>query len=51
MEMKWFAILVVGVFSTMFTTIAFEKYSAGQCKIAYAGTNKSADEILKLCGK
>jgi hypothetical protein len=50
MEYKWLAILVVGVFSTMFTALAVEKYSVSQCKIAYVQSSKSAEEIIKLCG-
>lgn len=51
MEMKWLAILVIGVFSGLFTAIAVDKYSENQCKIAYAASNKTAEDIVKLCGR
>ena len=50
MEMKWLAIMTVGIFIALFTTVAVEKYSANQCKIAYVNSGKSAEDILKLCG-
>ena len=51
MEMKWLAIMTLGIFSALFTTVAVEKYSNGQCKIAYAASSKSAEDIVKLCGR
>lgn len=51
MEFKWIAILMIGVFGTLFMAISVEKYSESQCKIAYVQSNKSAEDILKLCGK
>jgi hypothetical protein len=51
MEMKWFAIMVAVMFSAMFAGLAFEKYTENQCKIAFAGSNHTAEEIAKVCGK
>ena len=51
MEIKWFAIIMVSVFTSMAVSIGIEKYSEGQCKIAYASSNKSAEDIVKLCGR
>jgi len=51
MEAKWFAISIAVVFAAMFASIGVEEYQKGQCKLAYAWSGKSADEIIKICSK
>lgn len=49
MEMKWFAIMVVGVMAAGMSAVAIESYTKSQCKLAYVQTAKSAEEINKIC--
>jgi hypothetical protein len=51
METKWLAIMMIGIMAVSMGALAVEKYTQGQCKLAYAQSTKTADEILKLCGK
>lgn len=51
MEMKWYAIVMIALFVSMGINEGVKEYQQGQCKIAYAATNHSADEIAKVCGK
>lgn len=50
MEIKWITIALMVTFSGGFAAVGIEKYSGSQCKIAYAASTKSAEDILKLCG-
>ena len=50
-EMKWLAIMTMGIFAALFTAMAVEKYTDNQCKIAYSTSTKTADEIRRLCGR
>lgn len=49
MEMKWTMIAVAAIFATMFGTLAVEKHSEAQCKVAYIQSDKTAADILKIC--
>lgn len=49
MESKWLAICIVGAVFGMFAPLAVSKYAESQCKIAYVQTNKTAEEISKIC--
>lgn len=51
MEAKWLSIMMVGVMSAFMGAVAVDEYSQGQCKLAYAQSTKTADEINKICGK
>jgi len=51
MELKWIVIGSVTVLSFMFVGIAVTEYQKAQCKIGYSWTGRSADDILKICGK
>jgi predicted RNA-binding protein with PIN domain len=42
-------IAIAIVFASMFTADAVEKYVEGQCVISYAQSNKTADEIKRIC--
>ena len=49
MEIKWVAIAVAVMFGAMFGAAAFESYAKNQCRAAYASSNRTADEIAKVC--
>lgn len=49
METKWLAIMMIGIMSAGFGGMAVESYASNQCKLAYAQSDKTADEILKVC--
>lgn len=51
MEYKWFYISGALIAIAAFTGITAEKYTINQCKVSYISSNKTADEILKICGK
>lgn len=51
MEMKWLAIMMIGVMASGMGALAVTEYQQGQCKLAYVQSTKSADEINKICGK
>ena len=51
METKWIAICVIGFSAAMFTPLAVMEYSKAQCKVSFSQSDKSADEIVKICGK
>lgn len=51
MDMKWLAIMVVGVVTAGMGAAAIDFYTKGQCKSAYVQSTKTADEINKICGK
>ena len=48
METKWIVLIVL---MGWFMVLAVDRYTGNQCKIAYVQSGKSADEIVKLCGK
>lgn len=49
METKWLAIMMIGIMVAGFGSAAVESYSSNQCKLAYAQSEKTAEEILKVC--
>ena len=49
MEMKWICICFAVVMGAVATGDAVHKYSSNQCHIAYASSNKSAEEIKLIC--
>lgn len=51
MELKWFAIAMVGIMSAGMAAVAVEAYTHNQCKLAYVQSTKTADEIIRICGK
>lgn len=51
MEANWLAIMISILFMGAFTALSVETYYRNQCKIAYAQSGKSADEIVKICQK
>lgn len=51
MEMKWLAIMMVGIMGTAMVGLGVEKYQQGQCRVAAINRNMVASEIEKVCGK
>ena len=51
METKWIAICMIGVVAAMFAPLAIENYTTSQCKLGYAQSDKTAEDIIKICGK
>lgn len=49
MEMKWLAIMIIGVMTAGMTAVSIESYTKSQCKLAYAQSFKTAEEINKIC--
>lgn len=48
-DMKWFAFVLIAVVGFPMLGMAIEKYQLNQCRIAYAATNHTAEEIYKVC--
>ena len=51
METKWIAICVIGLAAAMFTPLAVTEYTKAQCKVSFAQSDKTAEDIVKICGK
>jgi len=49
MDTKWLAIMMVGVMGFGMLAASVDTYTRGQCKLAYAQSEKTADEINKIC--
>lgn len=51
MDLKWIAITMIVLFGGMFVGVSYEAHTKAECRIAFAQSNKTADEIVKICGK
>jgi hypothetical protein len=51
MEVKWIVICVIAFAAAMVTPVTITEYSRAQCKIAYATSQLSAEDVIKVCGK
>jgi hypothetical protein len=49
MEMKWLAILVVGLFGSMFIALGFESHYRQQCRITAIQASMPVEQIEKVC--
>ncbi len=49
MEAKWISIAIAAVFVAIAAENAVDRYSESQCKMAYTQSNRSADDIAKIC--
>lgn len=49
MDTKWIAIMMVGIIGFGMLAESVSTYTKGQCKLAYAQSEKTADEINKIC--
>ena len=48
-EMKWLSIMMIGIMVAGMGGIAMTDYQKSQCKLAYAQSSKTADEINQIC--
>lgn len=51
MESKWLSICICVVALGMFAPLMIDSYTRNQCKLGYAQSDKTAEEIIKICGK
>lgn len=51
MDLKWISITMIVLFGGMFAGVSYEAKSKAECRIAFSQSNKTADEIVKICGK
>lgn len=49
MEIKWAMIAMAVLFGGLVAAGSIGEYQKGQCKIAYVQSNKTAEEINKIC--
>lgn len=50
MEMKWLAIMVIGLFGAMFMGLGAQQYGENQCRIEAIKAGVEADKIKTACG-
>ena len=50
MEMKWIAIMAIGMFGAMFAGIGIDQYNKNQCRIEAIKAGVEADKINMACG-
>lgn len=48
-DFKWLMIGMIGIITGASLGPAVAHYSVTQCKVSFAQTNRTADEIKKLC--
>lgn len=51
MEFKWAMIAIAVACIGMFIGIGISEHQKAQCKLGYAWSGKSAEDIVKICGK
>lgn len=51
MELKWLMIAWAAIMVAMFADASYEAKTKADCRVAFAQSNKTVDEIVKLCGK
>ena len=51
MEMKWLMIAWAVIMVAMFGGMSYEAKTKADCRIAFAQSNKTVEEIVTLCGK
>jgi hypothetical protein len=49
MDMKWYAIMMIGIVACGMGAVAVIDYSHNQCRAAALQAGKSADEIKEIC--
>lgn len=49
MEFKWFAIMMVGIVVAMYGSLAINEHSKRNCIAGFAMSDRTADEIEKIC--
>jgi hypothetical protein len=48
-EVKWFMLMIMVTVLCMFTAVGVGEYSKHQCKMAYAQSSRTVDEIEQIC--
>jgi hypothetical protein len=51
MELKWLMIAWAVIMIAFAGSMAYEAKTQTECRIAFAQSNKTADEIKQICGK
>ena len=49
MEMKWLMIAWATIMVAMFIGAGYESHTKANCRVAFAQSNKTVDEIEKIC--
>lgn len=49
MDMKWIAIMAIGMFGAMFAGIGISEHQKSQCRVAAIQAKMPVDEIAKVC--
>ena len=51
MELKWLMVAWAIIMTGMFVGMSYEAKTRADCRVEFAQSNKTVDEIVKLCGK
>ena len=49
MELKWLAIMMIGIFGAMFVGLGLESHNRQECRIAAIKASMPVDDIAKAC--
>lgn len=49
MEMKWIAIMAIGMFGAMFAGIGFSESAKSECRLKAIEAKMPVDDIAKVC--
>ena len=49
MEMKWIAIMAIGMFGAMFMSLGFSEYYKSQCRIESIKAGVETNKIKEIC--
>jgi hypothetical protein len=50
MEFKWLMIFAAIAACVMFGSLAYSNYTQSECAIAYSDSDRSVEDITKICG-
>lgn len=50
-DIKWYFIAIAVIFGGGMAAATVSEYSKSQCKIEYAKSNRTVDEITQVCGR
>ena len=51
MDLKWLMIAWAVIMTGMFAGMSYEAKTIADCRVAFAQSNKTAEEIKSICGK
>ena len=46
--MWWYAVLMAAILIPMYASLAYSDYTKNQCKISFAQSNRTADDIANI---